>query len=288
MEPGVGPCWSARGLVAAAVLLAASLLPGAAQAQEHGQGDGLIPPGDWTEGQIDQMLDLIERTEQILPALYSDPDDLAALGFHDVGVVAPGGYYHFINPDWFDDGHLLDPDRPESLVYQSSWNAETEQIEYQLVSAMFMATSDTTMATLPHEIAWWPGWHVHANICITDDWRFSGFVDADGVCTSGHPAVRPPMMHVWIVDNACGHRFGGIDEGGLHCDVHGGGHTEPPPGGGPPSTSPPSTAPPTTDPPTTDPSTTNPPMTHPGRPNRPTAPRAPPARPIRAQPDFTG
>jgi hypothetical protein len=36
----------------------------------------------------------------------------------------------------------------------------------------------------------------------------------------------PPMMHVWIVDNACGHRFGGVGVGGLDCDVsHGHGTT---------------------------------------------------------------
>jgi hypothetical protein len=29
------------------------------------------------------------------------------------------------------------------------------------------------------------------------------------------------MMHVWLEDPGCGHRFGGIGVTGVHCEHHG-------------------------------------------------------------------
>jgi hypothetical protein len=47
------------------------------------------------------------------------------------------------------------------------------------------------------------------------------------VSPSGGRVARASASGRWIVDNACGHRFGGIGVEGLHCDVEmheGGGH----------------------------------------------------------------
>jgi len=213
----------ARALAVAVVAVAAVGLPGTALAQEDphepGHGDGLVPPGEWTHEEIEILLDLIDRTEAELPA-FADPADLPE-GFYDFGVTAPGGYDHYINWEWLDDEHILDPEHPESLVYQRTWNDETQQQETTLVSAMFFLPTQYDATNIPADLAWYPGWHTHPDICINEQHRFAG-LSSGGQCSSGVPFDRPPMMHVWIEDNECDHRFGGVDIGGLHCDVHGG------------------------------------------------------------------
>lgn len=133
------------------------------------------------------------------------------MGYHDFGISAPGGYAHWINNDLL-DGDTLDPAHVESLVYQYDYTDST----YRLVSAMYMLGWDYDAMSVPADIAWLPGWHTHGDLCTTPDLVFSGFAPCSG---SSVPLDRTPMMHVWIVDTACDHRFGGVDQSGLHCDV---------------------------------------------------------------------
>lgn len=107
---------------------------------------------------------------------------------------------------------------------------------WHLVSAMFMLDPAIDMDSIPQDIAWLPGWHGHPDLCVDDtDGTFRGLTDPEmPSCPAGsHSAATPLMMHVWIVDNACGHRFGGIGVEGLHCDVgiHEGGEHGHDPGG---------------------------------------------------------
>src|SRR5690606_15446038 len=119
------------------------------------------------------------------------------------------------NAGWLFDDHVVDPEFPESLVYQSSGG------QLQLVSAMYMLDPQIGPDDIPHDIAWLPGWHGHPELCTGPDGRFGGITDPDNPdCPPGTTqATTPVMMHVWIVDNPCNHRFGGIGVGGLHCDV---------------------------------------------------------------------
>jgi hypothetical protein len=208
------------------VVVLAALMVGPGSASAHEPPPGLLPPGDFTHEQQHYLLDLIDRTEAALPA-FSDVNALPGLGFHDFGITAPGGWVHFINLGWMDDDRLLDPTHPESLVFRLTYDPPNYEPHYELVSAMFMLPRDYGLEDIPHDLAWLPGWHNHADVCGTDDWYFTT-LPYNGECSSGHLLVKPPMMHVWIVDNPCGHRFGGIDVSGLHCDVHGGGHGEGP------------------------------------------------------------
>jgi hypothetical protein len=222
--------WLARACVVGALVAAGAVAPHAAGAQEHGSGgdmggmdgmvpvgpggDGMIPTGDWSDQQRVQMLDLIHRTEQELPAFADAQHDLD-IGFYDFGAEASGGWVHYINWAWMGDSHVLDPTHPESLVFHREQDGHLK-----LVSAMFFATIGTTMDTIPENIAWYPGWHTHHDVCIRDDdHKFGGLPP----CPAGsQPFDKPPMMHVWIdKDGPCQHRFGGIDIDGVHCDVMG-------------------------------------------------------------------
>ncbi len=203
-------------VVAVAVIAGLAFAPPTA-AQDT--GEGLLPPGDWTAEQEAYLLDLIERTEAALPA-FADVDALPALGFQDFGVTAPGGYDHWTNQAWIDDEHILDPEFPESLVFR-----HTPEGGYVLEAAMFFLPSEYDLSTIPEDLAWMPGWHEHPELCVNPDGTFAGLADVDGTCFSGTPSEMPPMMHVWLVANACGHRFGGVGIGGLDCDVD---HEHPP------------------------------------------------------------
>lgn len=241
-------------------------------------GDGLLPPGDWTPDQRAFLLDLIDRTEAALPA-FADPTRLESLGFHDFGIDAPGGYAHFINNSWLDDGRILDPTHPESLLFERTYDFATGEEHLRLLAAMYFLPTGTTMATIPDDLRWLPGWHVHPDICVTDDLVFTGLNSGGGSCSVGHPMTGPPMMHVWIVDNGCGDRFSMVDVTGLMCDLDMHEHEtmpEPDPSNPPNTSTPPSTAP------ITSPDTTT------SLPGRVVAPVAHPARPITARPTFTG
>jgi hypothetical protein len=114
-----------------------------------------------------------------------------------------------------DDDHLLDPTHPESLVFHQEAGGHL-----RLVSAMYFASLGTTIDTIPEEIASYPGWHTHSDVCIRDDdHKFGGLPP----CPQGsRPFDQPPMTHVWIVDDGpCSHRFAGVDIDGVHCDVMG-------------------------------------------------------------------
>jgi hypothetical protein len=282
--------WPLGRLAAVVAVGVAALLaqPVSGQEHGHGEGDGILPPGDWTEEQRHQLLDLIDRTEEALPANFADVETAVAAGFHDFGVTV-GGYAHYINNAWIDDEHVLDPEHPESLVYRVNWDGSGEST-YELVAAMFLLPSHHDMSTIPAELAWMPGWHTHEDVCVNDDLTYAG-LSSGGTCFSGRPFARPPMMHAWITEYECDHRFGGIDVGGVHCDVHGG-HNGPDPHGPDPHGPDPHQPDPHGPDPHATPSSTS--TTHPaghggdddGDGHGHGSP--PPAHPVRGQPNYTG
>jgi len=223
MQAEVGQARRRAGAIGATIVVIALLLVARPAAGDDEHGMGIVPPGEWTAEQEAFMVDLVHRTEEALPA-FADIPTIESLGFFDFGAVAPGGYYHWINPSWIDDGHILDPEFPESLVFRA-----TDDGGFELQAAMFVLDSGTDMSNIPDDIAFLPGWHQHPDLCVDDSGRFTGIV-FDGECASGHPDDSPPMVHSWIVDNECGHRFASIDIQGVICDVshghdgHGGDH----------------------------------------------------------------
>jgi hypothetical protein len=238
----------------------------------------VLPEGDFTPEQVAEAEAKVHEVEEVLP-MWADTAYAEEQGYFDFGVPTPNGYWHYINPSFFNDGHLLDPEFPESLVYKQMPDGSRK-----LEAAMFFLDFPTTMETIPEELEWWPGWHQHPELCTGPDGRFSGLTKPDGTCDRGEPGVGPPMIHVWIVDTECGHRFTGLGVGGNMCDPegehgHGPGGEEPPPGHGHPEPTVPPTTPPTT-PPAPEPTEPNPPAGHP--------PMARPATPVTRQPTYTG
>ena len=145
---------------------------------------------------------LISITLARLPR-YADPATAEAEGFRTIGDGFTG-HEHYINWSYLDDGRLLDPDHPESLVYQTYRDGRPRQ----LVAAMFMMGSTDTLDDVPDVGGALTQWHVHEDLCFTDtpgDHKVRGITRADGTCTP--PLVKPaqgPMIHVWITPHECG------------------------------------------------------------------------------------
>ena len=133
---------------------------------------------------------------------WSDYRDAEKAGFHSIGDGLTG-HEHYINWDWINDDVTLDPDHPESLVY-----APQPDGSKQLVSAMYMLPDTVAIADVPDIGGALMQWHIHDNLCFTDDPvapRVAGTTRADGSCNPGLVKFTPaPMIHVWITAHKCG------------------------------------------------------------------------------------
>ncbi|MEZ5166232.1 MAG: hypothetical protein R2695_06970 [Acidimicrobiales bacterium] len=132
---------------------------------------------------------------------FSDPAVAEAAGFHSIGDGGTGDE-HYVNWDYLHDGRILDPDYPESLVYEIRDGQKT------LVSAMYMLEPGSTLETVPDVGGALTQWHIHDNLCFTDDPvapRVVGITSSGGPCRPPTVALEPvPMIHVWIVPHECG------------------------------------------------------------------------------------
>jgi hypothetical protein len=129
---------------------------------------------------------------------FADYRVAEADGFTSIGDGFTGDE-HFVNPKFFDDGHILDPDRPESLVY------DTRSGKRVLESAMFMMAPGDSFADIPDVGGPLTQWHIHNNLCFTTSGQVAGLTNSSGGCNA--PLVKgpeTPMIHVWIKKNVCG------------------------------------------------------------------------------------
>lgn len=132
---------------------------------------------------------------------FEHPADAVAAGYRSIGDSLTGDE-HFIKWSDVDDGHILDPTRPESLVYE---NRDGTQ---QVAAAMYMLPFGSRFTDTPDVGGALTQWHVHQDLCLTDDPNqktLAGFVSVNGQCAPGSSkAGGMPMLHVWVVPNACG------------------------------------------------------------------------------------
>ena len=132
---------------------------------------------------------------------WSDPAVAEAAGFRSIGDGFTGDE-HFINPAFVVDDVILDPDRPESLVYRNRNGVRT------LEAAMYMLPVGTTLDDVPDIGGKLTQWHIHDNLCFrttADGPKIAGLTDAGGSCSAGlvkGPVM--PMIHVWITPHRCG------------------------------------------------------------------------------------
>ena len=128
---------------------------------------------------------------------FSDPAVDESMGFVSIGDGFLG-YEHYLNADNMNDDKLLDPDYPESLVFDTSVTPK------RLVAAMFMLNTGDTLADVPDLGGKLTQWHVHDNLCFSGP-RVVGLTNAEGDCAAGlRKGDATPMIHVWIESHPCG------------------------------------------------------------------------------------
>ncbi len=177
----------------------------------HPEGSGAIPPRPYdpnlpidlggvegvTPEQQAAAENVLASTVSLLPR-WSDPEYALANGFFSIGDGGTGTE-HFLNREFMDDGVMLDPTRPESLVW------DVVNGERTLSAAMYMTTPGMTLDDVPEFGGALTQWHIHDNLCFNDQGQVRGLTDGEGNCAP--PLVKGeerPMIHVWIRPHDCG------------------------------------------------------------------------------------
>ena len=132
---------------------------------------------------------------------YQSPAEAYAAGYRSIGDAVTGDE-HYTNWSYVNDGHILDPMKPESVVYEVRDGKQTA------VAAMYSLPLGSTFADVPDVGGSLTQWHVHRNLCLTKDPEqrvVSGITTLNGTCPPGtSKAGNTPMLHVWITPNPCG------------------------------------------------------------------------------------
>lgn len=112
-----------------------------------------------------------------------------------------GDEAHYVNEEYIVDGVLLDPERPEFLMYYDTPQGK------RLVGYMFYVTEPDAHG--PQFGGPLTVWHFHTwnqRICLLKGLLAVARPDASGRCELGASAWRSPeMLHVWLVDHPGGH-----------------------------------------------------------------------------------
>jgi hypothetical protein len=128
---------------------------------------------------------------------WRDPEAAAAAGFRFQDKQRPGDkpvrFLHVPNPAWRADGRVLDPERPETLVY---WRGSGDRLV--LVGVMYTAARGEPGPTVGGPIT---RWHDH-EFCRDPATRAKLGRPVAGACPDGQVLRRSgEMMHVWFTDD---------------------------------------------------------------------------------------
>lgn len=144
------------------------------------------------------------RAENLLAATvlrlpqWSDAEYALANGFSSIGDGFTGAE-HLLNPAFVDDDTILDPDAPESLVFDTSGGGR------RLVAAMYMMPPGSTFDDVPDIGGALTQWHIHDNLCFNAEGRVAGLTGAGASCAESlEEGPQTPMIHVWIEPHPCG------------------------------------------------------------------------------------
>ncbi|MEO8539415.1 MAG: hypothetical protein ABI577_06710 [bacterium] len=146
---------------------------------------------------------------KVKTAKYADVRDAMAAGYVQITQDLPGIAAHFIRLDYQHDGHELDADYPEVLLYSKRLDGN-----WTLIGAMFMA--ETVSDTPPSYFGPLDVWHRHENLCFTAGSQVRTTANA-AECKGGvFVKSTAYQMHVWVTPSAGGvfaHDFAPISPG---------------------------------------------------------------------------
>jgi len=140
--------------------------------------------------------DALVATARVALVRYADPAVAAADGYHVDGMH--GIDFHAANPAYENDGRILDPAHPETLVYAVAPDGRPV-----LMGAMFMMPKiGEPGPTVGGPLT---VWHAHEHICISlTPPGLAGLLSPLGTCPIGtfDLPLTAQMIHIWIVPGA--------------------------------------------------------------------------------------
>jgi hypothetical protein len=171
--------------------------------EEAGGHEHPTGPCQPTPAQVTAANGLVADTKGGLARLADLRDALAA-GYapHHHGREA---IRHYFNPAYVTDGRVLDPTRPEGLMY-----AHTDRGPVLVAAVYLMNRAGEPGKAVGGCLT---QWHSHDNLCSSDPAKgmITGLRRPGGPCPPGQvPWPAPPMMHTWVIDVPGGpfaHRF---------------------------------------------------------------------------------
>lgn len=126
--------------------------------------------------------------------------------FADVAVAEAEGYVqitpfsfygvraaHFHNETYDRDGELLDPARPEDLMYLKAADGRLT-----LIGVMYLAPAGEG----PRPGGPLTNWHTHPDLCASEEGVT--VIEPSGACPPGTAPITAEMLHVWLVENPDG------------------------------------------------------------------------------------
>jgi hypothetical protein len=151
-----------------------------------------------TQQQWDAANSLYRETKAAI-LKYQDWHEAWAAGYRPGGSTTLPST-HWMNQDFVNAGYVMDPHRPQGLVYGNSRHGPV------LLGAMFQMQHINQFGPDPGGPL--TAWHQHENICFTPlGFEFS-FLTPFATCPFGAIDLSvPPMLHVWIIDNPKGGPF---------------------------------------------------------------------------------
>lgn len=147
---------------------------------------------------------LVREVRGELATTYKDIATLIALGYHPYfDSLVPGGYppggegiSHWINPNYIDDGVVLDPQRPETILLDDwNWPIGMMFINDPGVPPKPVYANDDGTTCSP--------WHPHTDYPARFGWYYYRAM-YDRELEGEVPAQTPEMMHVWAAPNPAG------------------------------------------------------------------------------------
>ena len=166
---------------------------------QHSHAGAVLQPTNdvATPEQVASAARLYSATrDAILP--YEDWHQAWAAGYRPGSDV--GGSSHWMNQRYVDAGYVMDPHRPQGLVYANTKHGPV------LLGAMFQMKHIGQFGPDPGGPL--TAWHQHENICVTPIFFEFSLMTPFATCPLGAIDISvPPMLHVWIVDNPTGGPF---------------------------------------------------------------------------------
>jgi hypothetical protein len=126
-------------------------------------------------------------------ARFRDLRDARTAGYAPHRLI-PQSVKHYFNPAYVTDGRVLDPARPEGLLYAHTTRGPV------LVAAVYLMNRAGEPARAVGGCL--TPWHTHTELCSSHpaSGRIDGVRGRDGRCPPGQvPWATPPMLHTWLI-----------------------------------------------------------------------------------------